>query len=146
SIQTLKAGLMEIADIFVVNKADRPGADRLAVEIELMLGLRAGGAAPAPAHHGVELKAMNPVRQARAAAADPTADRWTPPVLKSVAQQGEGIEGLIAAMDRHFEYLERSGELRTRRRSRLRDRVRDAVTQRVRARLWGSPSTSQFVD
>ena len=42
SIQTLKAGLMEIADIFVVNKADRPGADRLRTEIELMLGLRAG--------------------------------------------------------------------------------------------------------
>ena len=40
SIQTLKAGLMEIADIFVVNKADRPGADRLRNELELMLGLR----------------------------------------------------------------------------------------------------------
>ena len=42
SIQTLKAGLMEIADIFVVNKADRPGADRLRNELELMLGLRDG--------------------------------------------------------------------------------------------------------
>ena len=44
SIQTLKAGLMEIADIFVVNKADRPGADRLRNEIELMLGMRTGAA------------------------------------------------------------------------------------------------------
>ena len=46
SIQTLKAGLMEIADIFVVNKADRPGADRLRTEIELMLGMRPGESLP----------------------------------------------------------------------------------------------------
>lgn len=146
SIQTLKAGLMEIADIFVVNKSDRPGADRLAVEIELMLGLRVGGAAPAPAHHGVELKAANPVRQARQAAADPHADRWTPPVLKSMAQAGEGVAQLVAAMDTHFEYLERSGTLRDRRRARLRERVRDAVDQRLRARLWGAAVTREFVD
>jgi LAO/AO transport system kinase len=146
SIQTLKAGLMEIADVFVVNKSDRPGADRLAVEIELMLGLRVGGAAPAPAHHGVELKAANPVRQARQAAADPHADRWTPPVLKSVAQVGDGVAPLIAAMDRHFEYLERSGSLRERRRARLRERVRDAVDQRLRSRLWGADVTREFVE
>jgi LAO/AO transport system kinase len=146
SIQTLKAGLMEIADVFVVNKADRPGADRLAVEIELMLGLRTGGGAPAPGHHGVELKAANPVRQARLAAADPTADRWTPPVLKSKAQAGEGIDALIDAMNRHFEYLERSGVLRERRRARLRERVRDAVDQRLRSRLWSAAVTNEFVD
>src|SRR5262249_58975222 len=56
SIQTLKAGLMEIADIFVVNKADRPGADRLRNDLELMLGLRLGQAYKnVPAHHGVGL-------------------------------------------------------------------------------------------
>ncbi len=56
SIQTLKAGLMEIADIFVVNKADRPGADRLRTEIELMLGMRTGATMRnVPAHHGVDL-------------------------------------------------------------------------------------------
>src|SRR3954468_15520677 len=78
SIQTLKAGLMEIADIFVVNKADRPGADRLRNELELMLGLRDGSTLKnVPAHHGVDLgrvmtgeerMAMNPGRAARAAA------------------------------------------------------------------------------
>ena len=78
SIQTLKAGLMEIADIFVVNKADRPGADRLRNELELMLGLRDGSTLKnVPAHHGVDLSrpmttdeqlAMNPGRAARAAA------------------------------------------------------------------------------
>ena len=75
SIQTLKAGVMEIADIFAVNKADRPGADRLRNDIELMLGLRAGASHDSmPAHHGVDLSsvsdrdalrnAMNPARAA----------------------------------------------------------------------------------
>src|SRR3954453_5039907 len=78
SIQTLKAGLMEIADIFVVNKADRPGADRLRHELELMLGMRGGEVLKnVPAHHGVDLGramtkeerlAMNPGRAARQAA------------------------------------------------------------------------------
>jgi LAO/AO transport system kinase len=64
SIQTLKAGLMEIADVFVVNKADRPGADRLRNELELMLGLRNGKTLKnVPAHHGVDLgRARRPER------------------------------------------------------------------------------------
>src|ERR1019366_8604581 len=67
SIQTLKAGVMEIADVFVVNKADRPGADRLRNDVELMLGLRKGSSyASMPAHHGVDLKRiLNPARAAR---------------------------------------------------------------------------------
>ena len=65
SIQTLKAGLMEIADVFVVNKADRPGADRLRNELELMLGLRHGSTLKnVPAHHGVDLgRAMTKAEQ-----------------------------------------------------------------------------------
>src|SRR5205823_13525352 len=60
AIQTLKAGVMEIADVFCVNKADRPGADRLRNDIELMLGLRSGAALrDVPAHHGVDLKALS---------------------------------------------------------------------------------------
>ncbi len=145
SIQTLKAGLMEIADVFVVNKADRPGADRLAVEIELMLGLRAGGAAPAPGHHGVKLRAANPVRHARTLAGDPSAAQWTPPVLKTVGHEGQGVEALLDALDAHFEYLDRAGELRARRRARLSERVRDAVAQRLRTRFWGDASTHAFV-
>ena len=68
SIQTLKAGVMEIADLFVVNKADRPGADRLRNDIEMMLGLRSGATLKnVPAHHGVDLKRANPVKVAREA-------------------------------------------------------------------------------
>ena len=146
SIQTLKAGLMEIADIFVINKADRPGADRLRHEVELMLGLRMGHTfRHIPAHHGVELRSTNPARMARQAAATED-DRWTPPVLPTVAVKGEGIGELIGAIDRHFAYLERSGELRARRRQRLRERVIDVVEDRVRTRLWRDDATNAWID
>src|SRR3954452_7176720 len=101
SIQTLKAGLMEIADIFAVNKADRPGADRLRNELELMLGLRDGNTLKnVPAHHGVDLGramtkaeqlAMNPGRAARQAAKHEDPGHWTPPVLRTIAAKGEGV-------------------------------------------------------
>jgi LAO/AO transport system kinase len=146
SIQTLKAGLMEIADVFVINKADRPGADRLKHEVELMLGLRMGHVfRDIPAHHGVEMRSTNPARMARAAAATET-DLWTPPVLLTVAAKGEGIHDLIGAVDRHFAYLERSGELRARRRQRLRERIVEVVEDRVRARLWRDDATNAWIE
>jgi len=157
SIQTLKAGVMEIADVYTVNKADRPGADRLRNDIELMLGLRAGAALQnVPAHHGVDLRsapdrdalrdAMNPARAARAAAQGEPSDHWTPPVLRSIAAQQEGITEIADALDRHFRYLERSGELRTRRRARLRERVMEVVEQQVRQRLWRDAGTLAWID
>jgi LAO/AO transport system kinase len=156
SIQTLKAGLMEIADIFVVNKADRPGADRLRNELELMLGLRSGETLKnVPAHHGVQLGramtkqerlAMNPARAAREAAARVEAERWTPAVLRSVAVKKEGIDEVIGAVDRHFQYLERSGELQLRRRARLRRRVVEVVESKVRRRLWSDAALVTWLD
>lgn len=151
SIQTMKAGLMEIADLFVVNKADRPGADRVQNDLELMLGLRAGHALQgAPAHHGVDLRSgSNPARAARAARAAARrdeADVWTPPVLKAVGSTATGVVELLAALDRHFAYLERSGTLRARRRARLRERVVDVAEERIRRRLWTDPSTNAWID
>jgi LAO/AO transport system kinase len=146
SIQTLKAGLMEIADVFVINKADRPGADRLKHEVELMLGLRMGHAFRGiPAHHGVEMRSANPARMARKAA-EAEDDHWTPPVLPTVGTKGEGIQELVGAIDRHFAYLERSGELRARRRQRLRERVVEVVEDRVRARLWRDDATKAWIE
>ena len=156
SIQTLKAGLMEIADIFVVNKADRPGADRLRNELELMLGLRSGETLKnVPAHHGVQLgrpmtkaekQAMNPARAAREAARGESAEKWTPPVLRSVAMKGEGVEEVAGAVDRHFGYLERSGGLQARRRARLRRRVVEVVESKVRRRLWSDATLGAWLD
>jgi LAO/AO transport system kinase len=160
AIQTLKAGVMEIADVFCVNKADRPGADRLRNDIELMLGLRKGGAsADVPAHHGVDLAALakdpahrdfvrdalNPARAARREAAGEQTAEWTPPVLRSVAAKEEGITEVLDALDRHGRYLEASGELRSRRRTRLRERVAEVTEQRVRQRLWGDAATTAWV-
>ncbi len=161
SIQTLKAGVMEIADVYTVNKADRPGADRLRNDIELMLGLRAGATMQnVPAHHGVDLRnlpdrdvardaardAMNPARAARKAAQQEMPEQWTPPVLRSVAAQNEGVAEIADALDRHFRYLEGSGELRTRRRARLRERVMEVVEQQVRQRLWQDAETVAWLD
>ncbi|MEX2181032.1 MAG: methylmalonyl Co-A mutase-associated GTPase MeaB [Gemmatimonadaceae bacterium] len=147
SIQTLKAGVMEIADLFVVNKADRPGADRLGNDIELMLGLRVGATLKdVPAHHGVELARVNPARAAREAARRDDDLRWTPTVLRTVGVTGEGVAELDTALDRHFAYLERSGTLQSRRRARLRERVVDAVESRVRTRLWRDGPTQDWLE
>lgn len=147
SIQTLKAGVMEIADVFVINKSDRPGADRLRNDVELMLGLRKGASyANVPAHHGVELKRMNPARVAREDARDDKAESWTPPVLRSVAPRGEGIDEIMKSLDRHFAYLEKSGELRSRRRGRLVERVVEVAERRMRSRLWDEPEIMRWLE
>lgn len=147
SIQTLKAGVMEVADVFVVNKADRPGADRLRNDVELMLGLRKGVSfGNVPAHHGVDLKRMNPARLAREAANAEEAAVWTPPVLSAVAVKNEGIDTIVAALDRHFAYLERSGTLSARRRERMRERVKDVVAQKVSDRLWKDQRTVAWLE
>ena len=147
SIQTLKAGVMEIADVFVINKSDRPGADRLRNDVELMLGLRKGNTyANMPAHHGVDLKRMtNPARVAREEARDQEG-KWTPPVLRAVAAKGEGIAELTDSLDRHFHYLEQSGELRSRRRERIVERVVEVAERRMRRRLWDDSATMKWLD
>ncbi len=147
SIQTLKAGVMEVADVFVVNKADRPGADRLRNDVELMLGLRKGVSfGNVPAHHGVDLKRANPARVAREAAATPIPTDWTPPVLSAIATKPEGIPEIVAALDRHFAYLQRSGTLRARRRERMRERVMDVVERKVSDRLWKDSRTRAWLE
>lgn len=155
SIQTLKAGLMEIADIFVVNKSDRPGADRIRNELELMIGLRGGDTLKnVPAHHGVDLGramtkaeklAMNPGRGAREAAKAQDSKGWTPPVLRSVAAKSEGTPEIIEALDRHARYLTESGALAERRQRRMKDRVVEIVERTLHARLWKDAGTSTWL-
>jgi len=100
SVQANKAGLLEIADVFVVNKADRPGADDAERDLLQMLELGAHRA-------------------------------WTPPIVRTVATDGQGIDALWDAIGRHRAYLEESGELLRRRRDRLRDEVRAIVLARL---------------
>jgi LAO/AO transport system kinase len=136
SIQAMKAGLMEIADIFVINKADRPGADRLAQEIELMLHMRLGEAPGGPGHHGVSLRSVGKAARERVQAEADTTGSWAVPVLKTVAQKGDGLDELLATLDRHSEYLRQSGELARRRARRFEERTRAAVDRALRIRVW----------
>jgi len=145
-VQAMKAGLMEIADIFVVNKADRPGADRLLKELRQAIHLRAGpggdtGTAgnDVPAHHGVDMGAAVKRRnEERGVTKEPRSwkppEGWQIPVLKTVAQTGEGVPELVEAIRSHREHLEGGGELERRRRARTERRVRDVVERRLRRR------------
>lgn len=105
-VQAIKAGIMEIGDVFVVNKADRDGTDRAAAELEAML------------HMGEEVHA-------------PGKDAWRPPVLRCSAEQGKDVAPVVAALDQHRAWMQQSGALEQRRR-----RAREAeVLDILKARL-----------
>jgi LAO/AO transport system kinase len=104
-IQAMKAGIMEIGDLFVVNKADRDGADRTATEIEMMLQL--GRARPG----------------------------WQPSVLKTVAMAGEGVVELTEAILQHQSYLEQGQDRATRGAERSRWILRELLEERLTARV-----------
>lgn len=141
-IQAMKAGLMEIADIFVVNKADRPGAERLAKELSLAIHLRTGeGLRDIPAHHGVQLQP-----QPSTVAVEEQPDGWEIPVLKTVAQTGEGVEALLDAVDQHRTFLETSGELARRRRARAGARVRNVVERQLGRLAWSQPGAGPILE
>ena len=114
-VQTIKAGIMEIADIFVINKSDREGAERVEREILSMQSL-----ASSSRKNG--------------------ADAWTPPIVKTVASEGKGIAELGAAIGKYEAYLAQDNRLLAKTahnwETRLTEMLRDAVLERVvRARL-----------
>jgi LAO/AO transport system kinase len=145
AIQAMKAGLMEIADVFLVNKADRPGAARLAKEIRMSLHMRAGRAMEhAPGHHGVDHDRA--AATSRAEAPPAAAEAWEVPVLTTNALTGEGLDEMIAAVDAHRAWLQASGELATRRRARAAKRIRDVVDRGVRRVAWTSEAVQARVE
>ena len=105
-VQAIKAGLLEIADIFAVNKADREGADRTAMALEMMLNLGMPDQRQV-LHHG----RMLPLE---IATPEPNHPSWTPPIHKTIATQRQGIAELVDAVEAHRLYLERSGDRRAR--------------------------------
>ena len=162
-IQTLKSGVMEIADVFVVNKADRSGADKLRQEIEVTLGIRRGNAfRNMPAHHGradgqaVRRSAKQSVRRnvgqtdkglsSEATARPPDCPTvWDQPVLLTTAAKGDGVAEVAATLDRHHEWLTVSGELDLRRRRRLLQRTREVVERATRRWLWEETRAEQLI-
>jgi LAO/AO transport system kinase len=161
-IQTLKSGVMEIADVFVVNKADRSGADKLRHEIEVTLGIRRGNAfRNVPAHHGGEAvrrkggravtrgaeSSAAPLTQASGSTALPPyrAPAWEQPVIVTTAVKGEGVDELVSALDKHHDWLTASGELGQRRRRRLLERTREVVERAARRWLWEETRAEQLI-
>ncbi|HEY49655.1 MAG TPA: methylmalonyl Co-A mutase-associated GTPase MeaB [Dehalococcoidia bacterium] len=106
AIQTMKAGLMEIADIFVVNKADRQGADQVVAELEAMLML------------------------------NPKNSDWRVPVLTAEALNNVGIDEIFQAVESHRSMLESTGQLSTQRREQLKKELLQAIEQGVSERLY----------
>jgi LAO/AO transport system kinase len=165
-IQALKSGVMEIADLFVVNKADRSGAERLRQEIEITLGIRRGNAfRNMSGHHGRSdgrtvgrsdgqavgrsdgqtvgrsggqnaERSDDPEATDRLPVRPSDRPNWTPPVLLTVAAKGDGVAELIEALDRHHAWLAASGTLDARRRRRLLDRTREVVERATRRWIW----------
>lgn len=130
-VQVLKAGVMEIADLYVVNKADRPGADRMVQEVEVMLGIRRGNALRhVGAHHGGMRGATHASEDAEAV------DVWSAPVLQTVAVKAEGVEALVDTFERHRVFLERTGRIEALRRDRLADHTRDVVNRALSMLVW----------
>ena len=109
-IQAAKAGILEVADVFVVNKADRDGADQTVRDLRYMLSL--GG------------------RHSEAGA-------WRPPIVKTVASRGEGIDDVLAAMQKHADWLAGSGEGERRRRARAAGEVEAIAVAALREKIGG---------
>ncbi len=131
-VQAIKAGILECADVFAVNKADREGADAAVRDLELMIALgndsiRSLGAGD----HRTHTVADGHVSP-QGASADRGERRWTPPIVKCVAVRDEGLELLTTALDRHREWLgSEAGAVRLRERLGLevREALREALIE-----------------
>ncbi len=106
-IQAAKGGILEIGDLYVINKADRDGADQVRRELRSMLAL-----------------------------AERPEGAWKQPIIKTVASKGEGVEEVVEAIDQHRAWLEASGELDKRRLRRARDEI-EAIAVTSLRRRWG---------
>jgi len=117
-IQALKSGLIEVADVLVVNKADRSGADRLIREIGISLELRQG------------------------ARAEPG---WIPPVLATIATEGSGVAEVSAAVEDHHRFLEATGALTARRGTRLARQLHEVVSRSLSRWAWDAAEGARLV-
>ena len=113
AVQTMKAGLMEIGDIFVINKSDREGSEALGIALRTMLHLKM-------------------TRES---------DRETP-VIKTVASRGKGVDELLDFIFRHKEYLAQKGKLESKRRENLLKQINELVNNRLEHKFWTAEKKS----
>ncbi|MEZ4261373.1 MAG: methylmalonyl Co-A mutase-associated GTPase MeaB [Polyangiaceae bacterium] len=125
-IQAIKAGILETADVFAVNKADRDGADGTMRDLELMiaLGTESMVAAGKSRGHVVHGEAAG-----LAGAPASTDGPWTPPIHKCVATRNEGIDEIVASLERHRAWVASTEEGRARRIARLSEELREALRE-----------------
>ncbi|MFQ3292981.1 MAG: LAO/AO transport system kinase [Halobacteriales archaeon] len=110
AIQTLKAGILEIGDLFVVNKADLEGADRTVQELREMIQMSGDYSAPAGGgHHSIDQSALGSDDTGEEAADAP--EEWTPQIVETVATESEGIDQLVETLQAHRDFLQETGEL-----------------------------------
>ena len=106
-IQAIKAGILEIGDIFTINKADHDGADKLATELNMMLDL------------------------------DGVMKDWRPPIMKCVGNQNIGVKELVAKFEEHRDHIEANGELAKRRTERVKNELLDLLSSRIESYIRG---------
>jgi LAO/AO transport system kinase len=138
-IQMLKAGILEIADIFVVNKADMDGADRTVMELREMVGMR--DASPMAGHHGADVFDHGPEE------GDEEDDEgWKPAIVETIAKTGEGIEGFLDTVDEHVAWLVESGELEAQTRQRYEAEIKTLLREDTASLLEDELSTRGGLD
>ncbi len=136
-VQAIKAGILECADVFAVNKADREGVDATVRDLELMIALGGDtmlGASKSRGHQvagdaRVALTGRTGASGSVEAAEAPLPARWTPPILRCVATRKEGITEIVAGLERHRAWLAGTENGRARRKARLSDEVREGLRE-----------------
>jgi LAO/AO transport system kinase len=131
-IQAAKAGILEVADVFVVNKADRDGADTVVRDLRYMQSL----GPKAPAQSGVDgAPPQQPPPQQPPAQQPPPQQHWVAPIVKTVAAKGEGADEVVDRIEAHGKWLADTGRLSERRRRRAADEVEAIALTTLRARI-----------
>jgi LAO/AO transport system kinase len=122
TIQSMKAGVMEIADLYVVNKADRSGADALVSEVN------------------VRVEQDSQIKKAV----------WKPPIVKTIAVENQGIDTLVEAIEKHRSFLQQSGKLTKNRREKTRQEtlalLRDEISRNVLEKVLGNGRFDDLID
>ena len=126
-VQMLKAGILEIADIFVVNKADMDGADRTVMELREMVEMR--DASPMAGHHGADAIASEDTEPADEETG------WEPRIIETVAKTGEGVEEFLGTIADHTAWLTESGELESQTRKRYEAEIKTLLREDTAALL-----------
>ncbi len=138
-IQAIKAGILEIADILVVNKADRPGVESTERALRGMLQL-ANPTIRVIQHHGRKDVVHSWEAQS------PEQPLWIPPILRTVATEGKGVQELGKAIARHRQYLQETGEWQRRERTRLQSELDSLLQTTLIARWRGTISENRYQD